>query len=99
MKDRQKNRQALLDLGISPARRREVLLGLKPEDYSSGPEPDDLDDSKEVWMFGADVDGTEVYIKLRVVEDTRARGKYHAVVWSFHAAEHDISYPLRGGGQ
>jgi len=97
VKDRFKNRQGLIDLGITCAQRKEVLLDLTPADYHAGPKPDDTDCTKEVWEFGKEVAGTEVYIKLRVVEDRRRRGMYHAMVWSFHPAEHKISYPLRGG--
>ena len=97
VKDREKNRQALIDLGITPGGRREILLGLTPEDYVAGPMPDDTDGTKEVWVFGAAVDDTEVYIKLRAVEDKRHKGRWHAVVWSFHRAEHPMRYPLRGG--
>lgn len=99
VRDRQKNRQGLIELRITPARRKEVLLALTPEDYHAGPKPDDTDDNLEVWEFGTDVDGTEVYIKLRVVEDPGRRGQprgYRALVWSFHPAEHRMRYPLKG---
>ncbi|MFC1761194.1 toxin [Planctomycetota bacterium] len=96
MKDRQKNLQGLIDLNITPADRKEILLGLTPEDYHAGPKPDDTDNTKEVWEFGKVVTGTEVYIKLRVVEDPKTGVKYHAMVWSFHPAEYKISYPFRG---
>ena len=96
VKNKEKNRQGLIDLGITPDQRREVLLGLTPEDYHAGPKPDDTDDTKEVWEFGRNVEGVEVYIKLRVVPDPRKKGVYHATVWSFHPAEHPIKYPLRG---
>jgi len=96
--NRSKNRQSLLDLGISAQQRRDVLLGLVPEDYVAGPEPDRSDGAKEVWKFGKDVEGESVYIKLRVVEDPKKRGVYHATIWSFHPAEFPMKHPLRGGG-
>ncbi len=96
VKDKQKNRQGLIDLGITPDQRREVLLGLTPENYHAGPKPDDTDDTKEVWEFGQDVEGVEVYIKVRVVQDPRKKSVFHATVWSFHPAEHPMKYPLRG---
>ncbi|MBC8372449.1 MAG: type II toxin-antitoxin system MqsR family toxin [Phycisphaerae bacterium] len=98
VRDRDKNRQGLIDLGITPDERKEILLGLKPENYASGPTPDDTDDTKEVWIFGRQVLGKEVYIKLRVVEDPRKQGAHRATVWSFHPAEFTMKYPLRGGG-
>lgn len=97
VRSREKNRQGLIDLGLTPDQRREILLGLTPEDYCAGPKPDDTDDTREVWEFGRDVEGTEVYIKLRVVQDPRKKGVHHALVWSFHPAEHPMKYRLRGG--
>lgn len=95
VKDREKNLQGLIELGMTPGERGEVLLGLTPEDYHAGPKPDDTDDTKEVWEFGKDVEDTEVYIKLRVIEDPKCKGRYLAMVWSFHPAEHRIRYPLK----
>ncbi len=99
VKDRNKNRQSLIDLGITPDQRREILLGLVPEDYVAGPKPDDTDDTKEVWEFGTTVGAAEVYVKLRVVEDTRKKGVWRALIWSFHLAERSMKYPLKGGGR
>lgn len=98
VKDRQKNRQALISLGLSPSDRSEELMALEPEDYVAGPKPDDTDHTKEVWEFGKSVEGTGVYIKLRVVRDPKKKGVYHALVWSFHPAEFPLKHPLRGGG-
>lgn len=97
VKDREKNRQGLIDLGMTPNERRDLLLELAPEDYCAGPKPDDTDATKEVWEFGKRVGGVEVYIKLRVTEDRRRR-THRAMVWSFHPAEHPMRYPLIGGG-
>ena len=98
VRGRDKNIQALIDLGITPNERQEALLGLEPADYVSGPMPDDTDETKEVWIFGKQVQGKEVYIKLRVVEDPRNSGASRAMVWSFHPAEHKMKYPLWEGG-
>ena len=98
VKDRAKNRQGLIDLGITPDRRREVLQGLEPEHYVAGPKPDDTDDTREVWEFGATVEGREVYIKLRAAPDPRKKNIWRGLVWSFHPAERSMRYPLRGGG-
>jgi len=69
---------------------------LQPEDYSSGPHPDDTDSAKEVWVFGYDLDGVEVYIKLRLVQISAIRMP-RGLVWSFHRAEHPMKYAMRGG--
>lgn len=98
VRSRKKNRETLLELGMSTEERREVLLRLEPEDYVSGPEPDHTDpDGKEVWVFGKVVEETEIYIKLRVTEDPRTRNQHRALVWSFHEAEWELNYPFKGG--
>jgi hypothetical protein len=76
----------------SPATKADYLLGLTPDNYSKGPEPDA---QRDVWFFGCDVEGTEAYIKLALERDKRRRTVVHAVVWSFHAAEYPVKYPLR----
>ena len=96
--NREKNLQGLEDLGLTANERYEVVMGLEPEDYVAGPEPDDTDGTKEIWVFGKTAGGTEVYIKLRVAPDTRKKNINHALVWSFHPAEFPLKYPLRGGG-
>ena len=98
VKSRQKNRQGLLDLGLSTQQRREVLLGLEPQDFVAGPKPDRSDPTKDIWEFGKALEGTDIYIKLRVVEDPRDKGVHGALVWSFHPAEFPLRYPLKGGG-
>ena len=98
VKSRDVNTQGLIDLGITANERTETLLSLQPEDYVSGPMPDDTDEDKEIWIFGLQVRSLEVYIKLRVVEDPGKQGAARAMVWSFHPAEHAMKYPLGGGG-
>lgn len=95
--DRKKNAQALIDLGLTPNQRKEVIRLLEAKHYHQGPETDDTDPNREVWKFGYDLNGTEIYIKLRLAP---IKGKVtieQAQVWSFHKAEFPISYPLRTG--
>ena len=98
IKDREKNVQALIDLGLTASERYEIIMGLEPDDYMAGPKPDDTDETKEVWEFGKTVGGMAIYIKLRAAPDPRKRNTNHALVWSFHRAEFPLKYPLRGGG-
>lgn len=95
IKDREKNRQALIDLEMTSDQRREILLSLQPEDYVAGPQPDDTDETKEVWVFGKQCEGVEVYIKARMAPVPGKQNVYQALLWSFHAAEHKMNYPLR----
>ena len=73
----------------------EILHGLTADNYCRGPEPDDFEPNRDIWIFGWDVAGTEAYIKLTLQQDPRRRTVIHAVIWSFHAAEHPLRYPLR----
>ena len=73
----------------------EYLHGLTPDSYSKGPDPDDFKPEREVWCFGCDILGTEAYIKIAIQPDRKRRSVVHAVIWSFHKAEHPMRYPLR----
>ncbi len=94
IRDREKNLQCLLDLGMDTTERKEILLGLEPEHYVKGPEPDETDSDKEIWVFGKEYKGIEIYIKLRVVQNPRNKNRYFAMIWSFHPAENVFNYPL-----
>lgn len=65
------------------------MLGLSVADYSAGPKPD-RDRGGDIWEFGKDIDGYEVYIKLKVasVDDAMI-----AKCISFHIAQYPLKYP------
>ena len=86
---RPENSQALADLGLTLTGRKDVILGLQPEDFSSGPEPD-RNQPGVVWKFQADVEGRLVYIKLKLVVDGVIK---RAVCWSFHEADSPMPLP------
>jgi hypothetical protein len=71
------------------------LLSLTPDNYSKGPESDDFNETRQVWTFGCDVNGVEAYIKVTMQQDPRRTTVVNALIWSFHAAEHPLKYPLR----
>jgi hypothetical protein len=71
------------------------LHGLTPENYCKGPDPDDFEPTRDVWVFGRDVHGTEAYIKLALQPDKRRRTVVDALIWAFHASEYQMKYPLR----
>ena len=96
--DRQKNSQGLMDLGLTPQQRKDILGQLEVAHYYRGPSPDDTDPEREVWEFGYDLEGTEIYIKLRLVPIKGKKTVKQAQVWSFHKAEFAIKHPLREGG-
>lgn len=70
--DRGKNAQALINLEITPKYRDSVIINLEVEDYSEGPVIDTLYRCGEMWVFGKDVKGQEVYIKITLGKGSSA---------------------------
>lgn len=88
--DRGKNAQALLDLEISPIKRKEVINNLKIEDYSEGPLEEKMRGILPMWVFGKMVKMQEVYIKISMgAENSKT------ICISFHPSEHPMNYPLK----
>ena len=85
-----KNRTALIDLELSRLERLEIVKSIKVEDYSEGPLTDELNLGSEMWVFGKDVNGDEVYIKV-----TLGGFNGRTICISFHKAEHPMNYPLK----
>ena len=88
--DRSKNRKALLELDITPMQRELVVKNLQAEDYVEGPVIDVLNKEGEMWVFGKDVKGREVYIKI-----TLGYENGQTICISFHIAEHPLVYPFK----
>ncbi len=88
---RASTKTTLSDLGLTKKNAEDILLSLSVVDYSKGPESD-RDRSGNVWFFGKEVNGHELYIKLKVAE---VKGVKLAKCISFHVAEHAIRYPLK----
>ncbi len=88
--ERGKNSQALLDLEISSNRRKEIIEKLTCEDYSQGPIEDQIYGIPPMWVFGKDMKGTEIYIKISM-------GKFSSetICISFHPAEYIMNYPFK----
>ena len=88
--DRGKNLQTLATLEIAPTYRKQVILNIEPEDYSEGPVVDTLNKMGEMWVFGKNVKGQEVYIKI-----TLGLPNSSTICISFHIAEHPMTYPFK----
>lgn len=88
--DRGKNQQMLHDLEISPDRRKEIIHGLKVNDYSAGPLEEKMRGILPMWVFGQEVKKKKVYIKLSMGRENNS-----AVCISFHIAEHQMTYPFK----
>ena len=88
--DREKNREALLQLDITPMQRELIVKNLQVQDYVEGPVIDELNKSGEMWVFGKDVKEREVYIKI-----TLGYENGQTICISFHIAEHPLKYPFK----
>lgn len=87
--DRGKNLQTLATLERTPIYRKQVVLSIEPEDYVEGPIVDTLNKMGEMWVFGKNVKGQEVYIKI-----TLGQPNSSTICISFHIAEHPLNHPF-----
>lgn len=86
--NREKNLSAAIRLGLRETERREILRNLVPEDYVETIV--DALSYGEMWVFGRDFNGTELYIKISL-----GRPGSNTICISFHEAEYPISYALK----
>lgn len=85
--DRDKNIEALKALGINQNARDEIVRQLQPDDYV---ETLSADFFNEMWVFGRDMEGTELYIKIALGQPND-----RTICISFHLAEHPITYAYK----
>ncbi|MBE9465491.1 toxin [Dyadobacter sp. UP-52] len=85
----QKNAQTLLQLEISPAKRREVIESIIAKDYVEGPINDVLYGGSPLWVFGKKIQKQELYIKISYGQPNSS-----VICISFHIAEHKMTYPF-----
>lgn len=91
-----RNLDALAQLGVTETIAKSEVMSLEARNYCEGPIGDDNRlERGNVFVFGKDIDGTEIYIKLKIayIGDTRL-----AKCLSFHAAERRLDYPFAEGG-
>ena len=88
---RKSTRPTLLQLGLTKRNVEEILLSLSVADYCKGPE-EDRDCPGELWFFGKEIDGYEIYIKLKVAN---VGGREIAKCISFHFAKFPLRYPYK----
>jgi hypothetical protein len=88
--DRGKNIQALLDLELSPHQRTETIKDLKFTNYSEGPLEENLHGGSDMWVFGKEVKGNEIYIKISIENKDCP-----VICISFHISDYKMKYPLK----
>ncbi|MCQ2289125.1 MAG: type II toxin-antitoxin system MqsR family toxin [Muribaculaceae bacterium] len=86
---RDKNENTLFKLGISAVMREKIVLSLDGIDFSHTTLGDAFDEGDLLWVFGKDYKGTELYIKITIINQGRC------LCVSFHEAEHPIVYPFK----
>ena len=86
---RDKNEETLFNLGISAQMREKIVLSLEGTDFSHTTLGDVFDEGDVLWVFGKDYKGTELYIKITIIDNGRC------LCVSFHEAEHPINYPFK----
>ena len=87
---RSKNVTCLTNLGLNVEAARNEILSLTYRDYDRGPLPNDAG-SGHIWEFIREIDGTSVYIKLKL---DPPRG---CVCLSFHESSGPVSLPYGCG--
>ena len=88
--DRGKNMQTLLELEITPKYRDDIIMQLETNDYVDGPIEDTLNKKGDMWVFGKDIKGNDVYIKISMGFSSSS-----AICISFHIAEQKIKYKFK----
>lgn len=86
--NRDKNKEALRALGITPVAREEIIKKIERDDYSHTV----IDEASfgDMWVFGRDFNEKELYIKISL----GAPGT-NTICISFHEAEHPLNYPFK----
>lgn len=85
-----KNLATLAALDMPPNARTKIIKQIVVEDYSEGPIVDTLNKIGEMWVFGKDVTGQEVYIKISM-----GYPNCSTICISFHLSEHPMRYPYK----
>lgn len=86
---KQENRETMLDLSFDISDIIDVLLQLKPQNYSETVIDKDNENPPYLYVFGYLINNKEVYIKIKI----RTEPKSAVICVSFHWAQHNISYP------
>ena len=86
---RKKNLESIAEMGLTEKMAKEAILSILPIEYSQGPllERDQRFGEQVLWVFGKDIFGFEVYIKL-----TLGVEKNQCKCLSFHKSDRPMTY-------
>jgi hypothetical protein len=88
--ERKKNQDTLIQLGLTRRNLVDELISLSINNYCSGPEQDDRRQTDVLWEFGKEIEGAEIYIKLKIFT---VNGEDYVKLISFHQAEFPVKHP------
>jgi hypothetical protein len=89
---RPENISMMYMLGFNQIDVENVLLSLTKKEYCEGPVSDDKGRPDSVWIFGQNIDGHDVYIKLVIMEKKKRK---KVICISFHESTSPLFYPYR----
>lgn len=87
---RKKNAEALLELDITPLKRKEIIEAIEIQDYSEEPLNDLLYGFSSMWVFGKKLKVDEIYVKISMGKQGSS-----VICISFHSADHKMKYPFK----
>lgn len=85
---REKNVEALKQLGITPEIREKMVRTIKVDDYVET--ISDMASFGDMWVFGKDYDGNDLYIKIAMGQENNK-----TICISFHIAEYPLHYAFK----
>ena len=85
---REKNQDALKQLGITPDIRERMIQTIRVDDYVET--ISDMASLGDMWVFGKDYDGNELYIKIAMGRENNS-----TICISFHIAEYPLHYAFK----
>ncbi len=93
------NRRAMEFFGFTRETVTLELLQLTVENYSEGPLPDRDGRPGDVWIFGYELYGNHMYVKLKIGNKVLATGEAVgiAICLSWHLAEKPLRLPFKEG--
>lgn len=91
----EENKQTFIKLGLTKRNVKDEIRSLTREDYSSGP-LDDHHSTDKIWIFGKEINGKEIYIKLQI-SNYSDPGDFIRTLYckSFHFANKGLNYPYK----
>ena len=81
---REESLKTLAELGLTKKNLKEIMMTLSVLDYCEGPKRDEGRPG-EIWVFGKQISGKEIYIKLKVAQvgEKKLLNVFHSILQPF----------------